>query len=118
MIDQSTELDTALPEFTFVTNHTHVLVAIARTPNIRMRDIAALIGITERAVQRIVEDLTSIGYLKITKDGRRNSYVIQPDRPLMHPLNKHRNVGDLIRFIFPEFRCCPDAGRQSSKEPS
>jgi Mn-dependent DtxR family transcriptional regulator len=91
-------------DFTFLTNHTHVLVAIAKTPDIRMRDIAAEVGITERAVQRIVEDLSAIGYLTIIKDGRRNLYEIQADRPLMHPLSRHRNIGDLIRLIFPEFK--------------
>jgi predicted transcriptional regulator len=86
---------------TMLTNHAHVLVLIAETPNIRMREIATNIGITERAVQRIVDDLTVTGYIVVTKDGRRNRYEIQPEARLRHPLANHRSVGDLIRFVNP-----------------
>ena len=90
-------------QFTLLTNHAHVLVLIAQTPNIRMREIATAVGITERAVQRIVDDLTSSGYILVTKDGRRNRYQIQPDSPIRHPLARDRKVGDLIRFVYPHF---------------
>jgi predicted transcriptional regulator len=80
-----------------------VLVLIAKQPDIRMREIAAAIGITERAVQRIVDDLTSIGFIAVTKDGRRNRYTIQAEARLRHPLTRHRKVGDLIRFVDPHF---------------
>jgi predicted transcriptional regulator len=89
--------------FSLLTNHTHVLVLIAQKPDIRMREIATTIGITERAVQRIVDDLTSTGYIAVTKDGRRNRYEIQPNSSLRHPLAKHRTVGELIRFLYPYF---------------
>ena len=89
--------------FSLLTNHTHVLVLIAQKPDIRMREIAANIGITERAVQRIVDDLTTTGYIAVTKDGRRNRYEIQPESSLRHPLAKHRSVGELIRFLYPSF---------------
>jgi len=89
--------------FSLLTNHTHVLVLIAQKPDIRMREIATTIGITERAVQRIVDDLTSTGYVAVTKDGRRNRYEIQPDSSLRHPLARHRKVGELIRFLHPSF---------------
>jgi hypothetical protein len=56
-------------------------------------------GITERAVQRIVENLASCGYIAITKSGRRNRYEIQPQSPLPHPLAKDRNIGELIQFM-------------------
>jgi DNA-binding IclR family transcriptional regulator len=69
-----------------------------------MREIATTIGITERAVQRIVDDLTSIGYIVVTKDGRRNRYEIQPDARLRHPLTQHRKIGDLIRLLYPQFQ--------------
>jgi DNA-binding MarR family transcriptional regulator len=82
-----------------ITNHTHVLVQIARHPEMRMREIAAAVGITERAVQRIVEELHANGYIVVTKDGRRNRYSIEPNARLHHPLTRHRTVGDLIRFI-------------------
>ncbi len=61
-------------EFTFLTNYAHVLLLIASDPSILMRELASQIGITERAVQRIVDDLTTAGYLVVTKDGRRNRY--------------------------------------------
>jgi DNA-binding MarR family transcriptional regulator len=91
----------AAHEFTLLTNHTHVLVAIGRKPDSRMRDIAATVGITERAVQRIVDDLSECGYIVTVKDGRRNRYEIQSERPLRLPLEMQRNVGDLIRFVSP-----------------
>jgi DNA-binding MarR family transcriptional regulator len=92
-----------LHEFTLLTNHAHVLVLIAQMPDVRMREIASIIGITERAVQRIVDDLTVTGYITVTKSGRRNRYEIRTNSPLQHPLAKHRSVGDLIRFIYPKF---------------
>jgi len=90
-------------EFTLLTNHTHVLVAIGRKPDARMRDIAAAVGITERAVQRIVDDLSECGYIVTVKDGRRNRYEIQSECQLRLPLEMHRNVGELIRFVLPHF---------------
>jgi predicted transcriptional regulator len=90
-------------EFTLFTNHAFVLVLIAQSPNIRMREIASNLGITERAVQRIVDDLTSNGYISVTKDGRRNRYQIRPERIMCHPLTKHRNIGDLLRFVGPPY---------------
>jgi DNA-binding IclR family transcriptional regulator len=90
--------------FTFLTNHTHVLVLIAQDPDLRMRDIAAKVGITERAVQRIVDDLTSTGFIAVIKEGRRNRYKIQPEASLGHPLARELKIGDLIRFLYPQFR--------------
>jgi len=66
-----------------------------------MREMAAEIGITERAVQRIVEELTSYGYLKVTKDGRRNRYEVVGTLPLRHHVESHMNVGQLVHCIFP-----------------
>ena len=68
--------------FSYFTIQSNVLVLIAEKPDIRMREIATTIGITERAVQRIVDDLTVIGYISVTKDGRRNRYEIQPEARL------------------------------------
>ncbi len=84
--------------FTLLTNHAFVLVLIARVRDIRMREIASQIGITERAVQRIIDDLTSHKYIVVTKDGRRNRYEIDMERPMRHPLTKHRNIGQLVQF--------------------
>lgn len=95
----SPDLDVEEHAFTLLTNHALVLILIARIPDIRMREIASHIGITERAVQRIIDDLTTHGYIVITKDGRRNHYEIDLEHPIQHPLTKHRNVGDLVRFM-------------------
>jgi predicted transcriptional regulator len=103
MIEVPAKADQQPHEFTLLTNHAHVLVLIAQNPDIRMREIASIIGITERAVQRIVDDLTVTGYIIVTKSGRRNRYEIRTNSPLRHPLSKHRSVGDLIRFVYPKF---------------
>ena len=82
--------------WTFLTNHAHVLLCIARDPDARVRDIADVVGITERAVQRIVTDLESEGYLLVAKEGRRNRYEVLYDQPLRHPIERHRSVKALI----------------------
>ena len=83
----------------FVTNHAHVLEAISTDPTRRLRDIAAEVGITERTVAQIVNDLEEAGYLTRTRDGRRNSYEVHEDLPLRHARHEHRTVGELIRFL-------------------
>jgi predicted transcriptional regulator len=90
------------PKFTLLTNHAHVLLIIAQKPDVRMREIAATIGITERAVQRIIDELTITGYIQVTKDGRRNRYQLRLDHKLDHPVEQSRNLGDLLRFMLPE----------------
>ena len=85
--------------FTFLTNHSHVLLLIAANPEMRMREMAATVGITERAVQRIIEELGTYGYLIVSKDGRRNRYEVVRDRPLRHPVEGHCTIGELIQFV-------------------
>jgi DNA-binding MarR family transcriptional regulator len=85
--------------WTFLTNHAHVLFCIAEDPEVRLRDVAARVGITERAVQRIVTDLEGEGYLTVSKEGRRNRYQVNYDRPLRHPIERHRNVQALINLV-------------------
>lgn len=85
--------------WTFLTNHSHVLLLIARTPESRMRDLAEQIGITERAVQRIIDELEQGGYLTIAKQGRRNVYTVRGEPHLRHPVEAARTVGDLIRMV-------------------
>jgi predicted ArsR family transcriptional regulator len=85
--------------WTFLTNHARVLILIAETPNIRLRHIAARIGITERAAQRIVGDLEADGYLSHEKEGRRNRYNLNPDAHLRDPLEHEIEIGRLIEFI-------------------
>ena len=88
----------AEPSWTFLSNHSHVLLCIAREPEVRMRDVAALVGITERAVQRIVADLEKAGYLERRRSGRRNRYEIQDDLPLRHPVERHERISALLAF--------------------
>lgn len=85
--------------WTFLTNHARVLILIAEAPSIRLRDIAARIGITERAAQRIVGDLEADGYLSHEKEGRRNRYSIHPDAHLRHPLEHEIEIGQLVEFV-------------------
>ena len=83
----------------FVTNHAHVLEAIANDPTIRLRDIATDIGITERTAAQIVNDLEEAGYLTKSRDGRRNRYEVHRELPLRHPRHRHHTVGELIDFL-------------------
>ena len=83
----------------FLTNHAHVLERIAGDPTVRLRDIAASVGITERAAASIVGDLVDAGYLTRTRVGRRNEYIVHAELPLRHPLHSHHTVAELIAFL-------------------
>ncbi len=83
-------------QWTFLTNHAHVLVCIARDPGIRVQDIAERVGITLRAAQSIVGDLAAAGYVSRTKVGRRNQYEVHPELPFRHPLEREHSVGNLL----------------------
>ena len=85
--------------WTFLTNHAHVLICIAEQPDVRIRDIAVRVGITERAAQRIVADLAEAGYVVRKRVGRRNEYEVNKDVPLRHPLQADRSVGAIVRAL-------------------
>lgn len=85
--------------WTFLSNHAHVLLCLAKDPEQRMRDVADLVGITERAVQRIVTELEEAGYVEREKDGRRNRYRVDRSKPLRHPIEAHRRVSALIDLV-------------------
>ena len=85
--------------FTYLTNHSHVLVALDTDPELRVRDLAVMVGITERAVQRILSDLENAGVIRIEKLGRRNRYRIVRSAKLRHPLEHHCSVGGLLDFV-------------------
>lgn len=85
--------------WTFLTNHGHVLLAIAADPELRLRDVAERVGITERASQRIVSELEEAGYLEVTRVGRRNVYRVQTNQPLRHPAEHHHRVGELLEVL-------------------
>ena len=81
--------------WTFLTNHAHVLLVVRRDPHARLRDIAGAVGVTERAVQLILDDLETAGYVRRTKVGRRNQYDVLGG-PLRHPLESGHAVDDLL----------------------
>jgi hypothetical protein len=88
-----------MADWTFLTNHTHVLVCVAREPGVRMREIAQCVGITERAATRIVGELVEAGYLTRHRVGARNFYELHPELPLRHPLEDGRQVGDVLAVL-------------------
>ncbi|QTN34392.1 winged helix-turn-helix domain-containing protein [Akkermansiaceae bacterium] len=87
------------PHWTFLTNHFHILVCLSRDPNSRIRDLAEEVGITQRAVQRILVELVEDKAVKITKDGRRNTYTINPRKRLHHPLENKHTIGELLDIL-------------------
>ena len=86
-------------DWTFLSNHAHVLICIAQEPEVRLREVAARVGITERAVQHIIADLEEAGYLSRKRKGRRNQYEVHADRPFRHPLTAHRDVSSLLKLF-------------------
>ena len=89
----------AAAPWTFLSNHAHVLICIAEDPETRMRDLAARVGVTERAVQRIIGDLEEAGYLSRSREGRRNHYRVTASRPLRHPIEQHCGTDQLIELV-------------------
>ena len=85
--------------WTFLSNHTHVLVCLSLNPDQVLREVASQVGITERAVQRIVADLEQAGVLARERDGRRNRYRLNLDARLRHPLEQHCSVGELLESV-------------------
>ena len=88
-----------MAEWTFLTNHAHVLLCVARDPGTRLRDVATDVGITERAAQRIIADLVAAGYLERDREGRRNRYRLHPELPLRHPLEHAHAIGDILGVL-------------------
>lgn len=91
--------ETDLPNWSFLTNHGHVLIAISRDPELRQRDIAYAVGITVGAVQRIINELEQEGYIRSERVGRRNRYEVVDDKPLRHPLESQHTIGELISTL-------------------
>ena len=88
-----------MSEWTFLTNHAQVLLCIARNGRLTAREIAATVGITERAVQRILDDLEDVGYISRFRDGRKNRYEIHQELPMRHPAQRGRAIRDLLELI-------------------
>lgn len=83
-------------QWTFLTNHAHVLLCLAEDPELRVRDVAGRVGITERAALRILGDLADAGYIERTRVGRRNLYRLRLDGPMRHPVESGRPVRVLV----------------------
>ena len=88
-----------MAEWSFLTNHARALVCIARDPGARLREIADVLGVTERRAFGIVNDLTKSGYVVKEKDGRRNRYHIQAHLPLPEPTARERTVGEVLALL-------------------
>lgn len=88
-----------MQEWSFLTNHARVLLCVARDPGVRLRDIAAAVGITERSAFGIVTDLTKAGYVVKRKEGRRNRYQIQAHLPLPEPTTQERSIGEVLAVL-------------------
>jgi DNA-binding IclR family transcriptional regulator len=85
--------------WTFLTNHARVLASIAEDHSVRIRDIAARCRLTERTVQKIIADLEQDGYLTHTREGRTNTYRIQPGKELRHPAEASLTVSELLALL-------------------
>jgi len=88
-----------MSKWTLFSNHGHVLVVLSRDPDARLRDVAQTVGITERAVQKIVRDLQDGGLVSVTKRGRRNRYRLHQNQPLRHTLEAHCTTGELLDMV-------------------
>lgn len=89
------------PPFAFLTNHGAALLCVAEDPSIRMREIAQRVQITERAAQRILSDLISAGYVVRTREGRRNTYAVRTDLPIMLPNQRDVDLRSLLEVLLP-----------------
>ena len=85
--------------WTYLTNHTHAIIALLREPDIRVRELAIEVGITERAVIRILNELQNDGVVTKTREGRRNHYEVNLDVALRHPLEAHCSLKDLVKNL-------------------
>lgn len=86
-------------KWTFLTNHAHVLISLVREPACSLREVASKVGITERAVQRIIRELEAGGYITRTREGRSNRYHMDLDRELRHPVESNCRLRELINLI-------------------
>lgn len=89
----------SVPRWTFLTNHTHVLAVLHSNPQVVLRQVAIEVGTTERAVQRIIQDLEESGFIEREKVGRQNRYRVLTSQSLRHPIEAHRKIGDLLKLI-------------------
>ena len=101
----------ATSRWDFLTNHAHVLLSVSQDPGIRLREIAAAVGVTERSAHKILSELVEEGYVLRERHGRRNRYKVKPELPLRHPLVQDREVGDLLSVLSRPERPARNGGR-------
>ncbi len=99
MTSSGTEAPSVSNRWTFLSNHAHVLITLYANPDLVLREVAVKVGITERGVQRILQDLEDEGFIQREKVGRKNHYQVITDQSLRHPLEEHRTIGDLLRLV-------------------
>jgi DNA-binding MarR family transcriptional regulator len=95
----SSPADNGSKRWTFLTNHTQVLLCISREDDVRLRDIAERVGITERAAQRIVADLVAAGFVERKRIGRQNHYSVDRSAKMRHPAQANQAIGDLLDLL-------------------
>ena len=88
-----------MAEWSFLTNHARALLFIAQNPDVRLRDLAVALDVTERTAYGIVVDLTEAGYVVKEKDGRRNRYHIQEHLPLRDSIGRERTIGEVLDLL-------------------
>ena len=94
----SVQEETQQPCWTFLSNHALVMMCLVDDPTVRMRDVAVQVGITERAVQRILTELEEGKYLQRHREGRRNFYIVDLTQSMRHPMTRNSRVADLLRL--------------------
>jgi len=104
--------------WTFLTNHSHVLICLSRDPDLRLRDLAQLVGITDRAVSTLIDELEAAGYVKRTKVGRRNRYEVHADGPMRHQVERGHQIGELIDVMGPVYDDEDPESSSSRSSPS
>jgi len=104
-----------MSEWSFLTNHARVLVCISHDPGMRLRDIATMLGITERSAFGILNDLVTAGYVIKEKDGRRNRYRVQHDLPLRETLGRKRSIGEVLAILVDSDETDAGAGKKAQR---
>lgn len=106
------------PRWDFLTNHAHVLLCVSADSGIRLRDIAAAVGVTERSAHKVLSELVEDGYVLRERRGRRNRYKVKPEQPLRHPLVREREVGELLEALLRPERPAREAAGEAAQGTS
>jgi hypothetical protein len=99
IVFQKHQYGLCMASWSFLTNHARVLLCVAHDPGARLRDLAAMVGVTERNAHDIVSDLVAAGYVARDRDGRGNEYRIERHLPLRDPISRERTVGEVLDLL-------------------